>query len=515
MSFHWAPIFNTSDAGGWTALGKQQAIPKHLWSAHRGPKAKASVVGLGLVRAVVKLLRGEVRFARSSDAFAVQYTGTAGLQLASSDLSAGRSWCLPSPTAVVYLALAEAWWHNAPELSELHTRWLNFAAGLRTVTLRPSGWYDDRDLLTLAQQSHGINETLMALTDSLYRSVESLDWLEVATPNLTNNAFAEDMSILDAPSNMPIGAIPNAPVFTSSAAPSSSLIDRLERVIRRGEKALLVGPSGTFKTESAKQAAINTGRALVVIQGRPGLEDRDLFQGFANTGSGFVAVDGPLARAFRLAASQRVTLIVNELLRFEPVHLSALVGALDTYTPSELWAMGVTPVHDQLRHYLLEMPTGERLACPTQNLSIITTTNLGDDYQQLGQTIDAALLRRLGLVIDVPEADLRIVTRIYIEAGAPGDAVAALISLEERTRSEVAPNGLLVRAANPGVMLTLIGEAGSLVAEGLTWRAALEEAARVTVVPYCCPRDARGALEIAAVSALERDLKVLFRTVRG
>jgi hypothetical protein len=60
-------------------------------------------------------------------------------------------------------------------------------------------------------------------------------------------------------------------------------------------------------------------------------------------------------------------------------------------------------------------------------LSVICTTNIGDDFQQLGQTIDAALLRRLGVILEVLEADETITRSLYRDQGAPPAVVECLI----------------------------------------------------------------------------------------
>lgn len=509
MAIAWNGIFNSTDGAGWTGLKKGQIIPKALRSVHQPAGAKDSKVGLGIVRVVANILTGNVQFGVNGTGCCVSYLTSKGVpSRASREGGVNVEWQADSPTGFLYLVLAEAWWLNSPNRWELKSRWSAFIDRLRVATLTFSGTFDARDL-QLGSNDTACNEALMALVDSVYRSVELGGWQEVSTPVFTS-ATAFQVQMLE-PST-PNTRAPFTGVPSFGIKPSSSLTSRVTRLIRRGEKALLVGPSGTFKTETAKRAALEAGRKIVSMSGRPGLEDRDFFQGFVTSEHGFRAVDGPLARAWRLAQSQPVCLIVNELLRFEPMYLSALVGALDTYSAEELTSMGVCTFLPG-RYYLLEMPNGERIPCLTNNLSVICTTNIGDDFQQLGQTIDAALLRRLGVILEVREADETITRTLYRDRGAPPAVVERLIQLELMTRRECKPNGLLERTANPGVILTLLAEARDLVTEGCSWSEALLEAAQVTVVPYCVPRGSNGLLEDVPSQALERDLQVVFKGV--
>ena len=507
MTIAWNGIFNSGDGAGWTGLKKGQSIPKALRSVHQPPGAKDSKVGLGVVRVIANILTGKVDFGTNGTDVFVSYVSSKGASVTASrgGLVNAIQWQSDSPTGFLYLVLAEAWWFQFPNRAELAQRWQAFVDRLRIATLTFSGHFNAQDL-QLGSNDTACNEALMALVDSVYRTVQLEDWVETTGTVFRCTVRSRDDMLNPSTPNVqtPLGGVP-----TFGITPISSLTARMTRLIRRGEKALLVGPSGTFKTETAKRAAIIAGRKIVSMSGRPGLEDRDFFQGFVTTEHGFRAVDGPLARAWRLAQSQPVCLIVNELLRFEPMYLSALVGALDTYSAEELSSMGVCTFLPG-RYYLLEMPSGERIPCLTNNLSVICTTNIGDDFQQLGQTIDAALLRRLGVILEVREADETITRTLYRNQGAPPAVVERLIKLELMTRRECKPNGLLERTANPGVILTLLAEAKDLVSEGCAWSEALLEAAQVTVVPYCVPRGSNGLLEEVPTQALERDLQVVF-----
>lgn len=259
--------------------------------------------------------------------------------------------------------------------------------------------------------------------------------------------------------------------------------------IERGKTALLIGPTGTFKTEMAKRAATETGAAMVVIKGRPGMEDRDFFQSIVPTPEGPKVIDGPVTEAFRKAQKQRTLLLLDELLRFEPYYLGALVGALDQYSPAELKAMGLSVPEDPAsaapkeamasegqealasegqgiegqsqgiegqsqgwggqsgkRYYCLSLPSGEKVVTPTENLSIVATTNLGDDYNQ-GQQIDAALFGRFNLRINITHPSDDMLLGIYQRSSKRYAGLA--LEIDKYTRGhQFELGGLLKREAS-------------------------------------------------------------------
>lgn len=285
---------------------------------------------------------------------------------------------------------------------------------------------------------------------------------------------------------------------------------RLERLAGSGGTALLSGPTGTFKTETGKQLALAIGARLIGLKGAAGLEDRDFWGAITPTADGPRWVDGPLARAFRSAQRERTVLLIDELLRFEPLYANVLVGALDLVSPAELRAMGHTPFLDG-PHYCVTLPNGETIPAPKRNLTIVATTNLGDDYAQFSE-LDAALLGRFELQIDIPEADVAILRTIYLGAFAHQPIVDRLLAFEAWTRANTsAHGGLLKRATNPRVTLSLLREASRLAEAGMTQRDALAAAFDVTIVPYCAPRDATGALAEDACAMLVDEFRRVTR----
>jgi hypothetical protein len=132
------------------------------------------------------------------------------------------------------------------------------------------------------------------------------------------------------------------------------------------------------------------------------------------------------------------------------------------------------------------------------------TANLGDEYVQMQQRFDAALLGRFDAQYTVERLDAETRTQILARYhGLPEDAARAIARLEdETTRHTAAHGGLLVRALNLRVAIAWGLEARAEVEDGARWAEALATAAECTVIPFCCGRDSQGALEAPAVDAL-------------
>jgi hypothetical protein len=140
---------------------------------------------------------------------------------------------------------------------------------------------------------------------------------------------------------------------------------------------------------------------------------------------------------------------------------------------------------------------------------------LGDEYVQLQQRFDAALLGRFDAQYTVERLDT--VTRAEILCRYHGLPVAAahVIALfeDETTRNTEAHGGLLARPINLRVAISWGAEARAEVEEGDPWTVALSTAAESTVIPYCCARDSQGALDEPAANAMRDLLRPLTRAL--
>jgi MoxR-like ATPase len=500
----WGIAFNHKACPHWPSLKARQEIPLELCHPLSQAKtAKPSVVGLGLVSAICKLLLGEVTLGRDGNNLSITYTSSNGdSRTVSSEVSnpndpLERFWSQAKGThAATLLAIADA--VVTGSLPDVASDWHDFLHLLR-LTLGKQPPYFERQLLT-ASADKLCNDTMMKLTDTIYRTVsQALKEGSLEDCDVTARSFpAVSLEVLYTNTASTISV--------SETCMKQTLVD----LIHEGGTALLLGPTGTLKTETAKAACLESNAALVVIKGRIGLEDRDFYGGVYPVGKSVKFVDGPLTKAFRSAGRQKTVLLVDELLRLEPHYLNAFIGVLDSYTAQEMWAMGVSPCNDE-RHYLLELPTGESVAAPCSQLSVIATSNLGHDYLQ-AQTVDAALLGRFALQLDMgylAEQELR---DFYKTQTGDEKLTQALVALELFTRENTTDtHGLLARAANSRVMLNAAGEYKRQLARGVSTRDAFTGAVRLTLIPFCVPRTSSGALEESAEMRLRLEVEKVSR----
>ena len=504
------------------SLEAGSVIPPPQRSALSNPQ-RHSKLALGAIHAIAKLLCGDVRAWRNDEEVSVAFfSGTqpdaaAPQHIARSRAIEGRStkemrswsgvgtsslgpWVLGIVETVLLGTMPESRAAYRALLDRVHQ--LDIELPSRDV----ESWARvDRDLRA--------RRRIMHLADALYHEVEQ----RFAVGSV--RAIDDDSEETAGPPVEPLelGLIAPEPNDHGSKKPrrrekvALTPLARLERLATSGGTALLSGPTGTFKTETGKQLALAVGARLISLKGAAGLEDRDFWGAVTPTTDGPRWVDGPLARAFRSAQQERAVLLIDELLRFEPLYANVLVGALDLVSPAELDAMGLRPFLDG-PHYCVTLPSGETIPAPKRNLTIVATTNLGDDYAQFSD-LDAALMGRFELHIDIPEADAAVLRSIYRGIIASDPLVDRLLAFEAWTRSNTGVHGgLLKRATNPRVTLSLLRETSRLQEAGMTQREALEAAFDVTIIPYCAPREGDGSIAEDAHAMLVDEFR---RVARG
>ena len=507
------------------SLTPGSTIPNNLRSTLADPNQQ-SRIGMGPVGAITKLLSGGAKAFREDNALRVFYISTGKTQerrnIHARDVGTTRVWSDAAGATGPYLiGLADSviFGNLLPEVRNAHLV-LTTRIGELGINVPTS---DRNDWRTIDGDARA-RELVMHLNDALYYGIKDAHDQgritsdgSVPIPDVTGRMLSDrDLGLM--PVGKPTQAQPQAtPEPTPQPTPRSKPVEltplaRLERLTNMGGTALLSGPTGTFKTETGKQLALATSARLISLKGAAGLEDRDFWGAIVPTEAGPKWVDGPLTRAFRTARQQKTVLLIDELLRFEPLYANVLVGALDMVNPAELKAMGLEPLEDG-PHYCVTLPSGEVIAAPKRNLTIVATTNLGDDYAQFTE-LDSALLGRFELQIDMPEADVNVLQTIYRDAIGNTKIVNAVLKFEAWTRRSTGTHGgLLKRATNPRVTLNLLREAGRLKGAGMTVKAALENAFSVTVMPYCAPRDTTGALAEDACAVLRDEFRTVTRAV--
>lgn len=502
----------------WPALTHREQIPAAAHSAHKRTK-QDSVVSLSMLKAVTDILTGETTFLAGPGMFTAKYfsSAKAGVTLRHMQLKMSPGGVTfvgqPGRTGPYALLIAAAVHAKLPALQEIEERWwtlietLGVEVGPRSAQ-QPT-FTDDE--LSRASRCAKASFQMTALLDSLYYCPNELD----AAGQLDHH----DVQVT--PSGTPLASAaltvhPNAastqrvpaPTMTGPTSPEA----RLVRAAQRGGRILLVGPTGTFKTESAKRAAVQLQRPLYVVKGNPEVEPTEFLGGYQMIGGKPEWVDGPFTQAFRTAQTEPVVLLLDELLRFDPINLSSLVGVLDHVSAEEAALMGVTGLPNG-RYYMLRLKTGALVWAPVTQVLMIATTNVGDAYLQAGQTVDAALLGRFTQIIDMPYADETQACALYAQCGHPRLAAAVYTTELETREAHVSRGGLLEREANPRVILNWLDATLDLHADGLPVPDALRAAAETTLLPYCVGRDQHGALDQAAAADLRRVVDVQAATM--
>lgn len=151
---------------------------------------------------------------------------------------------------------------------------------------------------------------------------------------------------------------------------------------------LLAGPRGVGKTFKVTQYAEDHHAKVIQLNGHSGIESIDIL-GYnirASDGS-FVWLDGPLTEAFRVAQTEPVILIIDELLRIKSRELNIFISSL-TPNASNQFVLNTSRVIDIVDG----IGRTEVLKIPAENLWVVATTNVGSDYDT--DDMDLALADR-------------------------------------------------------------------------------------------------------------------------
>ena len=318
-------------------------------------------------------------------------------------------------------------------------------------------------------------------------------------------------------------------------------IHALLRGLKRGQNVLMVGPTGTGKTFCFQEAVRITNTPFEVIEGKEGLIDLDFLGAIVPTGSKREWVDGPLTRAFRRAGGyplkvagrkprkvkkaadqmglfgddqvvevespDKATLVwlwVDEITLIPTRHLNILKTVLNPKAGRELALQGISPraTGPSGMYYTLEIPmTGERLACPVENLRVVAACNMGQQYAAYG--LDPALERRFQYQLDFTYLDEQDEFELVMQrTGLDRKLAIVLVKVAVRTR-EMHANAELPAELDTASLLVWAGEVKAEVKGGMNCKQALLYTARITWLPRVAGRDHRGLLNEGTALGLE------------
>lgn len=316
---------------------------------------------------------------------------------------------------------------------------------------------------------------------------------------------------------------------------SSSFVDQLIRLTKRGGVAMLVGPPATFKTETVKHVILQTGSQVVKMRGSPGAEDRDFIGSVVPGEHGPQWVDGPLAQAFSMAYYKPTIIHIDEILRYMPDTLNVFITAMDelSYDDARVVLQSSFPqldaqAFDQMvdsllqyrdeRYYMLDLPNGQTLFAPQRHLTWMMTTNWGEDHMQVASNIDAALLSRIDLTLDYVRAERTVTEPIYQKVAGNdkvGHELTRIVAefedalYFEYTKGEMG----LQRPMDPRKSIAMLKAARSAVNVGMSIPDAIREAANSTAIPQCVPRSTNGMLIEATTITVRNLLENVLKSV--
>ncbi|CAN5871517.1 hypothetical protein BH24DEI2_BH24DEI2_26100 [soil metagenome] len=516
----------------WPCLNNGDPVPPHLASVHLDPAAKGASVGIGTVMAVTTFLQGTVKVGKQGDHFTVSYPSSARTSrgqlktVASSPQGALRVWTFDveagkTPTGITapsYLLLAELLYLDCH--SEASERYQRLMRKLGSEIGHPAPY----SVSELSRAAGNANEDMMSLSDAIYHAIMlgEKDGRIVAQRGLTP-------------------ALPETDPFAAAQLPSSALPKSTPKaVLRRSIKSpspdrnntfLLFGPTATFKSTFAKEAAAETAAGLVMVQGRRSISDEDFLGARTLLAGNTGWFNGPVAEAFLLGRHKKVVLLVDEAARLDPFCLNAFIPFMDRHSaadvtrmadgaekitelrPADLDPVGTGP------HHVLTLPVEEvtqsgrscakKVSVPVENLTFVFTANLGCDYDQPADQFDGAFLSRIRVQIEVARPERDFTEPLYLNRLNDPALVDKLYALELFVDTNLQPDGKFRRPLNVTTNLAFLEEFAAATDDGLLPQAAFVEAADLTLVEKVCEGMEDGSKDAAAAGIFRDEVNRL------
>lgn len=173
--------------------------------------------------------------------------------------------------------------------------------------------------------------------------------------------------------------------MAATAGPVGDVLSLAELAFKT--PVLFEGDRGSGKTTTAREFARSLNCKYIEFGGHEEVESIDLLGHLVQVSpSQLVWKDGPLTQAFRKARTEKVVLMLDELLRIPTRQLSCLLTALSPDRGVYRLRTGrITSIEDGVGEE-------EELECPVENLCVIAATNIGSEYAV--DELDPALAER-------------------------------------------------------------------------------------------------------------------------
>lgn len=216
------------------------------------------------------------------------------------------------------------------------------------------------------------------------------------------------------------------PSPSTAQAEKKSLTEQILDYAFSSSHLLVVGEQGGGKTYSVWQA-INILRSqdpsvkCYYVQGSPALEAQDLLGRFVRTEDGGLKwTNGPLSRAFlRAKMGKKTILFVDEITRIPPSQQGILISAL-------------APVYSRkgYEYFTLVNPiNGTEVWCPSKNLWVVGTGNLGAEFSYSALSDVALMERFVTLWVFPDEEDIKRVLEPLLNERGWSDLLPTLLKL--------------------------------------------------------------------------------------
>ena len=175
------------------------------------------------------------------------------------------------------------------------------------------------------------------------------------------------------------------------------------REAMQGEGAVfLLGPAGQGKTEWVKHLAgeYYDGHELIQLTGR--IHEEDLYGTNVQDRDGrWTLAPGPVTRwAMRVAAGQRLALVLDELPRAHGSLRDGIMAVINTHSAADLAREGYPPPAEPGPYHLVCVPGHATYLLPARRVKIVATGNIGESYKGLDLS-DPAFLDRWSYWIQV------------------------------------------------------------------------------------------------------------------